>query len=603
MTQDGYESDLSSDGEMDLKEIQSNFKIPSDKTDEDLFKVEKEEEQIQITQQQLEEFENQITTGTAESTIQAIKDMCLAYHSCVCHMESKCGRSSSKVLNKFKVEEGMMDLLVNFVMEKLPKALEKLLQPPVKGKKNKQKSQPPSSSSHWPLVKEHLLLYLEDILKLSESLDIIDLNYIRTCLLPYFTSLHRARDKLIVHLFSIWNSTNLNKNVEAFLCLNKLVKSSKKTLTERVLKECYYNIAAAMRSGPVSVGKERVDFMKECFSMLCQIDVEKTYNFGFSCIKKLALDYSVANREKNKEARKTVYNWQFVTCIDLWCSVLSSDFLKRHPKLKPLRHPLFEVCKHTMNLVANSKYYPLRFNVLRSLIKMSMETRAYMPLPCFILHPLNLPSFKREDHDSSDKQVDISCQLKLTQAQTSDRNCKLEIMKESMDLLLTWLYANHGSIAFPEMANPVLVRLDGFVEECQVPQYCKLVGKVTEKVREQIKFVTEERSKVSFHVTDCQAVQAWEEEFWSGERKTPLGKYWCQIGKNNKKEQQGTLVSKLRSESLKDEVKQDKFDLGFVEAVNSCQVVNLEKVKKAKKKKNGTKNGVSTAKKAKIASK
>ena len=590
----GYSSDLSSDGEMDLNEFSSNFKAASD-SNSDLCAVESKSEQVQLTKESLEDLENQINDGK-EITVEAVNNLISVFHSCVTF------NSKTKALYKYKVAEDLVDQTVNSVMKSMPKALERLLQPASKGKKSKQKNhQPPSSSCHWPQVKEHILLFLEDLIKIAVSLDSLTcsmLSYITQNFLPYFSSLHKARDQLIVNLVSIWSSskTSPELKVAAFNCLNKLVRTNKKTLTERVMKECYYNIVTVMKSGPQNV-HDQVEFMKASFARLCEIDVEKTYNFGFTCIKKLAQDYSVANEDKCKEARKKVYNWQFVTCIDLWCKVLSSSFLCRHPKLKPLRHPLFEVCKHTVNLVANSKYYPLRFHVLRSLIKMSEETKAYMPLPCFILHPLNLNSFKYEDSssDKSNEQINIKCSLKLTQAQTGDKSCKLEILKEALELLLLWLNANHYSIAFPEMANPVVVRLESFAQECHVPQHCKVVSKLVEKVKEQIKFVTEERSKVTFRVTDQDGVRMWEQDMQN--EGTPLSRY-CNMVVKSKAGKKNLLVEMLDNDE--DEV--GNFELGFVEAMKSC-VVDLEKVKKnkkAKKNKSGSKTDSTSAKKIKV---
>lgn len=102
-----------------------------------------------------------------------------------------------------------------------------------------------------------------------------------------------------------------------------------------------------------------------------------------------------------KESYKTVYNWQYLHSILLWSQLLCS--LNSSDELKPLICPLVTVIIGTIRsvlsqrstytyykllffsfiihrLVPSPKFFPLRFHLVKALIKLSDETNTFIPI-------------------------------------------------------------------------------------------------------------------------------------------------------------------------------------------------------------------------------
>ena len=72
---------------------------------------------------------------------------------------------------------------------------------------------------------------------------------------------------------------------------------------------------------------------------------------------------TTASKKKSKKGSKdtvlSVYNWQFVHSVHLWCQLLQDS----HPSdaLEPLIYPLIQLINGAIKLVYSSAFFPLRF--------------------------------------------------------------------------------------------------------------------------------------------------------------------------------------------------------------------------------------------------
>ena len=71
-----------------------------------------------------------------------------------------------------------------------------------------------------------------------------------------------------------------------------------------------------------------------------------------------------------------------------------------------------------------ARYYPLRFNIVRQLMKLASTTNLYIPLDSYILHPLQSNEFKKKQltASSSMKKLNFAIMLRLSEAQLKSKS-------------------------------------------------------------------------------------------------------------------------------------------------------------------------------------
>lgn len=79
---------------------------------------------------------------------------------------------------------------------------------------------------------------------------------------------------------------------------------------------------------------------------------------------------------------QTVYNWQYVHCLDLWTRVLGEV---HHDALRPLVYPLVQTTLGALQLQPTARYYPLRLHCVETLLNLIASTGTYIPLPPYLL--------------------------------------------------------------------------------------------------------------------------------------------------------------------------------------------------------------------------
>ena len=94
---------------------------------------------------------------------------------------------------------------------------------------------------------------------------------------------------------------------------------------------------------------------------ICDLEL-KHIIFPQSKQPKQTKEANTAAKKKNKKGTKdnvqSVYNWQFVYSVHLWCQLLQDS----HPSeaLEPLIYPLIQLINGAIKLVYSSAFFPLR---------------------------------------------------------------------------------------------------------------------------------------------------------------------------------------------------------------------------------------------------
>lgn len=527
-------SDEEADVDEDVHQIPQRLEVASDDEDfEDSSDNEEDEAKIQIKKQKkqqivvdkkmIKNWEKLLTTEN--SSINCLREVLEAYHGCLARIDAddqeggKKKKSqkdrTQKPSHKYKVvTDTAFNSLINLCMQHVPRSLDTILQYDSKGcvLNKKGKVSLPSSCKRWSNIRNTLREYLDDVLTLTLAIvgaseTEVFLSHMQI-MLPYYLSFPKVCKKLARLLIKLWSTSDDGSvRINSFRCLYRLVNLDKKRMYENVLKQCYLSYVANSKfTSPTLL--PMINFMQVSFCEVCAIDSDATYRFAFLYIRQLAVHLRKAIVENNKETRKAVYNWQFVHCVALWCRVLSK--LHPNPTLQPLIYPLIQVALGMIELVPTPRFYPLRFHVVRNLVKLGNCTNVYIPLLPFITAPLLLQDFKKKQLGTSLKPLSFDCILKLSNSQIKEKSYRDSTMDHIYDLLMTYFNSHAHTIAFPEMAVPTIVILKKYAKNCKSPQYAKMMRRVVEKVEENMKHITKERSKVTFAVTDDQWVDSWE---------------------------------------------------------------------------------------------
>merc|ERR1711977_155926 len=243
----------------------------------------------------------------------------------------------------------------------------------------------------------HLLTALSDAPTLKLTLASI------TPLLPYLLSFKKVLKNIVKTVVNIWSNTSSDEatRITAFLVLRRLAVIGDPGLREAVLKTVYQGLIKGSRSTTVHT-IQGINLMKNSAAELWGIDAGVGYATGFTFIRQLAIHLRSSITNNQQESYKTVYNWQYVHSLDFWSCVLSEHCSPvkeaengKESELRPLIYPTVQVTLGAMRLIPTSTYFPLRFHLMRSLLRLSRATGTYIPLASALLEVLNSNEMKK----------------------------------------------------------------------------------------------------------------------------------------------------------------------------------------------------------------
>lgn len=400
----------------------------------------------------------------------------------------------------------------------------------------------------------HLLGTLSDDSTLKLTLSSI------TPILPYllsFKKLIKALAKAIVNFWAQPASSETTR-ITAFLVLRRLVAIGDKGIRETVLKAVYQGLIQGCRVTNANT-IQGINLMKNSAAELWGVDPIVGYTTAFTFIRQLAIHLRNSIVHNKNDAFRIVYNWQYTHSLDFWscvlaehCSPMKEAEAGKESQLKLLIYPLVQVTLGAMRLIPTALYFPLRFHLVRSLLRLSRATNTFIPLASPLIEVLTSAEMKKPPKAASLKALDFATAYKAPKSYLRTRIYQDGVGEQVVELLGEYFFLWNTSVAFPELALPVTIQIKRWLKQSRSKsagnkntKFSNALALLVQKLEANAKFVEEKRAKVDFAPRDRTQVEAFLRDF--DVYKTPLGAYV-----------KGQRMAKAQREQMLEEARRDE---------------------------------------------
>jgi len=511
------------------KPDEEKMEVASDESDVEAAPIKEEEEKaskksrggLKVTPKMVSEWSQRLRQDPSLGTL---KKLIGAFRCAVQQAGSQ--REEEKVKQSAYVVEGsaVFNAIVRACLLDVRPALHVILKLPSE-KTMEKKDMIPSESSFWMRVQKDVRLYLIGLMQLLQemaesSIVGVVLKHIHQ-MVPYiicFPKIARAATRRLVKL---WSQEEETVRVLAFLSILKTVHRLQDKLLDIVIKSMYVAFVRNTKfTSPSTL--PLINFMQHSLVELLLLNPVVAYQQAFVYIRQLAIHLRNAVTVHKKETVQTVYNWQFIHSLHLWCRMLAAAG-PNNATLKPLIYPLTQVAFGVMKLNPSVRFLPLRFHCIRALNILGEATNTYIPLLSPTIDVFSLVNFTKPFPSTSVKPLNFACMLKLSKKQLKERSMQDGAIDQIYDMIVEHCGALSHSISFPEMVIPAVVRLKKFLKTTSSSRFIKLVKQMLALIQENSTFIETKRKSATFGIGDLDAVERWETDI--KQRGTPLSKY------------------------------------------------------------------------------
>ena len=392
-------------------------------------------------------------------------------------------------------------------------------------------------------------------------------------LLPYLLSFKKVLKNLIKATVNIWSDTSTDEatRITAFMLIRRLAVICDSSLREAVLKTTYQGLVRGSRITNIHT-LPGINLMKNSAAELWGLDPNIGYTTGFTYIRQLAVHLRTSITHPTKDSYKTIYNWQYTHSLDFWSRVLSahcSNPLLKSPSaspLHPLIYPLVQVTLGALRLIPTPTYFPLRFHLTRSLLRVSRTTSTYIPLAPALLEVLSSPDLSKPPKPTTLPPLDFSVALRVPKSYLRTRIYQDGLGQQIQELLAEFFGCWAKHIAFPELIIPPTVAMKRWLKSASSPpskgdktatnrsaregkgnKNAKLNSSISillQKLSANAQFVEGRRATVTFGPSDRQGVDNFLRDVPVEE--TPLGAFVD--GLRKQKEEKEKVLNESRRE-------------------------------------------------------
>lgn len=184
--------------------------------------------------------------------------------------------------------------------------------------------------------------------------------------------------------------------------------------------------------------------------------------------------------------------------------------------LEPLIYPVIQVSLGAIKLNVSSQYFPLRFHIVESLLRLSRQTNVYIPLAPILLDPFDSAIMKSSSHSKKSetvlKPVEFDVALRVSSSYLSGPTSRIyrdQVATKITQLLAQFFDLYSSNPAFPELALPPVTMLKRWLKkhggECG-PKVRHAISGLLEKLDEQSRWVEEKRRGMEFIPENLQKI-------------------------------------------------------------------------------------------------
>ncbi|OZJ05338.1 hypothetical protein BZG36_01559 [Bifiguratus adelaidae] len=410
----------------------------------------------------------------------------------------------------------------------------------------------PTTAPKWRQLHSVVKSFLQNSLHLLKGLTDNDMIYFVVKELErcnaYWVCFNRLGRDYLKQLLSHWSNTSSSDSVriQCFLSIRTLAKTSmtstpatkqgpgKATAKSNFLELCLKGIYSTFVRNAKNTNIHTIpsiNLMRNLAAQLYGLDFEISYQHGFVYIRQLAIHLRNSMNIKSKESYKSVYNWQFIHCLDFWTNVicdycgaetLAELGLSESP-LQPLIYPLVQVAIGVIRLIPTAQYFPLRFHVIRSITALIRQTGVFIPLAPYIFEVLESAEIKKKAKPGTMKPLDYQLYLKTPKQYMHTKVNQDGLLEEVYDTLLEYYACFSKSIAFPELVIPAIVLLKRNIKKSKNIKFNKQLHQLVDKLEANSKYIEQQRSRVEFSPTEQSQITRFLQDVQP--HATPLGSF------------------------------------------------------------------------------
>ncbi|KAK2557702.1 Nucleolar complex protein 2-like protein [Acropora cervicornis] len=233
-------------------------------------------------------------------------------------------------------------------------------------------------------------------------------------LVPYYACFPKLAREFIKRSVRMWSRGEEHVRVMAFLGIRNIATLMPSSFLELSAKKLYMDFVKNTKFMSPKA-KPVITFMQNSLVEIFSLDVHLTYQHAFVYIRQLAIHLRNAMVRQKKDSYQTVYNWQYIQCLHLWCRIVSE--VKSNGVLDPLIYPLVQTVLGAIKLVPAARYYPLKFHCIRSLNMLAEATDTFVPVAPFLLEILESTEFNKKIKLSTAKPTPFTYILKVSKQQ------------------------------------------------------------------------------------------------------------------------------------------------------------------------------------------